>query len=239
MPFEYLPDDLLSGGIATYEGDREALLQKLDADLAEQGRKYKALQEAADAAKKIYDDTNAPAETLKAELQKAAIARYHLTGEKTHGAFQAATEATVTYDTSQFLTWVLNAPRQLQTQLLKVDTDAARKWLLGRYDDQEQTFRQLEECTPFMAVHGLKTTGKILSKELDKLPYPIKLVESVTPLPSLTPASTEALLTVQAVADQIYGNAVDRAAKTEATINAVLEVVPIASDTPPDNDIPF
>lgn len=210
MPFEYLPDDLLSGGIATYEGDREALLQKLDADLAEQGRQYKALQDAADAAKKAYDAAKAPAEALKAELQKAAIARYHLTGEKTHGAFQAATEATVTYDASQFLTWVLNAPRTLQTQLLKVDTDATRKWLLGRYDDKEQTFRQLEECAPFMAVHGLKTTGKILSKELDNLP-PIRMIEAVTPLPSwvhmgnLAPASPEAYLTVQAVTDQIYG----------------------------------
>jgi len=236
MPFEYLPDDLLSGGLAAHEGDSEALLQKLDADLAEQGRKYKALQDAADAAKKAYDDAKAPADALKTELQKAAIARYHLTGEKTHGAFQAATEATVTYDASQFLLWVLNAPRALQTQLLKLDTDATRRWLLGRYDDKEQTFRQLEECAPFMAVHGTKMTGKILSKELDKLP-PIKMIETVTPLPSLVhvgdlnPTSPEAFLTVQAVADQIYGNLGQTPEKAR---EPVTDYVP-----PPDNDIPF
>jgi hypothetical protein len=205
MPFDYLPASF-DGGIEIGPEGQEALLARLDADMAELGAQYKALQDIADAAKKTYDEAKAPAEALKASLQHAAVARSHLTGEKTHGAFQAATETTATFDSQQFLLWVLAAPYQVQMKLLKLDTDATRKWLLERYDADTNAFRQLEECPPFMALHTTKTIGKILSKELGKLP-PIKMIQTVVPLPTMQiqpAASVEAMLTIEAVADQIY-----------------------------------
>lgn len=167
-------------------------VQEIDAELARIGTLYHAAESARVAAEAAYKSVKDTADSYKEQLQALAVKRTEATGEKTWNFVQCATSTDVDYDPGEMYSWALNAPRELQRRLLRLDKDAAKVFLLERLQEDD-TFRSVEFMPPLIALKKTRQTGKVLAKELTLFlkgaapAAPEPRIVDAQPLVSITP----------------------------------------------------